>query len=257
MSLRTASSLQALSVIAVVFAAGGCSAAAPAAPSSAAPSANPNPPLASPSPIDSQPAPSATPPGSHPAASEPPQSEPSGDPVYRLTYGWDTVPGRVTVAHEVKPPLAPPPGLPLPALVGVEVSDHPDADPAFQRVSFTFGGAFPEYNLEYVGALTAEGSGAPIPLDGNAVLRIGFVGAQAHDNEGVSTVVDAPVGPIGLQNLRSVGFAGDYEGYVTFGLGLQVAVASDQVLSIRAGESEARDAAGESTYVIHVDVMTG
>lgn len=254
MSLGTASPLRALSVIAVVFAAAGCMAAPSAAPSSPAPSASPMP---SDSPLATEPTASSTSAVSDPSASATPPTEPSADPVYRLTYGWDTVPSRVTVAHEVNPPLAPPPELPLPYLVGVEVTDHPGASPAFQRVSFTFRGAFPGYNLEYVAALTAEGSGGPIPLDGNAVLRIGFVGAQAHDNDGLSTVVEAPVGPIELQNLRSVGFAGDYEGYVTFGLGLQVAVDSDQVLSIRAGESQTRDAAGQENYLIHVDVMTG
>jgi hypothetical protein len=174
-----------------------------------------------------------------------------------VTVDW-VVPGnRVTVPHEVRAPIAPPPALPLPSLVAVYVGDHLDADPRYQRISFYFRGAFPEYNLQYVRSLTAEGAGATITLEGNGVLRIGFVSAQAHDNAGASTVQKAPKNPIGFQNLKSYAFAGDFEGHIAYGLGVQVAPSSDQVLKIRAGELEKPDGEGGLFYVVHVDLQTG
>ena len=95
----------------------------------------------------------------------------------------------------------------------------------------------------------------PLP-NPNAFLRIGFVDAQAHDNNG-STVDASPKNPIGFTNLNSYGFAGDFEGHVTYGLGLQVAAGSDQALKIRAGELKKPDGSGGSYYVIFFDVQNG
>jgi hypothetical protein len=105
--------------------------------------------------------------------------------------------------------------------------------------------------------LTAEGSGTTIPLEGNGVLRIGFVSAQAHDAAGASTVIVTPKNPFGFQNVKSYGFAGDFEGHVTYGLGIQAATDSDQVLQIRAGELRKPDGAAGFFYVVAVDVQTG
>jgi hypothetical protein len=188
----------------------------------------------------------------------PASSEPTAAGIeYRVTYEWGVPSDRVSIPHTVQAPIAPAPALPLPYLVAIYAGDRPEADPKYQRVSFYFRGAFPEYNFGYVRALTAEGSGAAIPLEGNSVLQVGFISAQAHDNEGVSTVKVMPTNPIGFQNLKSYGLAGDFEGHVTFGFGLQVAPDSDQVLAIRAGELRMPDGAGEFYYVVHVDVMNG
>jgi hypothetical protein len=193
-----------------------------------------------------------------PAPPEPPTSEPpTADLEYRVTYDWAVPSNQVTIPNAVHAPIAPAPALPLPYLVAVYVGDHPEANPKYQRTSFYFRGAFPEYNLQYVPSLTAEGSGATIPLEGNAVLQVGFVSAQAHDNTGASTVKATPKNPIGFQNLKSYGFAGDYEGYVTYGLGIQAAPESDQVLQIRASELKKPDGAGGFYYVVHVDVQNG
>jgi hypothetical protein len=192
------------------------------------------------------------------APPEPPASEPTAAGLeYRVTYNWAVPSNQVTIPHAVQAPIAPAPALPLPYLVAIYVGDHPEANPKYQRISFYFRGAFPEYNLRYVPSLTAEGSGAAITLEGNGVLQVGFVSAQAHDNAGASTVKVTPKNPIGFQNLKSYGFAGDYEGYVTYGLGIQVMPASDQVLPIRAGELKKPDGAGGFFYVVHVDVQSG
>jgi hypothetical protein len=188
-----------------------------------------------------------------PAASDPTTAESE----YRVTYDWAVPWDGVTIPHAVQAPIAPAPALPLPYLEAIDVSNHPEPTPGYGRISFFFRGAVPGYTSRYGRSLVAEGSGASIPLDGNGVLRIGFVSAQAGDNAGESTVKTAPTNPIGFQNIKSYGFAGDYEGYVTYGLGIQIAPDSDQVLQIRAGEHERPDGAGGIYYVVHIDVQNG
>jgi hypothetical protein len=196
---------------------------------------------------------------SSPAAADqpaPPASEPTAESVdYRVTYEWGAPSDQVTVPHSAV--TLDPSGPSLPYLVAVYVGDHPDEDPPYQRIAFYFREAFPEYNLQYVREVVQEGSGEPIELEGNAFLRVGFVNAQAHDNDGASTVETAPNETIGFFNLKSYGSAGDFEGHLTFGLGLQVAPDSDQVLLIRAGELKRPDGTGDFYYVVHVDVQTG
>jgi len=103
---------------------------------------------------------------------------------YRVTYDWGVPSNRVTIPHAVHAPIASPPAPALPYLVPIYVGDHPASRPKYQRISFYFRGTFPGYNFEYVPSVTADGSGAVVPLQGNAFLRVGFVSAQAHDNAG-------------------------------------------------------------------------
>jgi hypothetical protein len=190
-----------------------------------------------------------------PAPPPPPTSEPTGAGLeYRVSYNWAVPSREVVVNHPLVAPIAPPPALPLPHLVAIYVGDHPEATPAYQRISFYFRGAFPSYNFRYVPSVLSEGQGTAIPLEGNAALRVGFVDAQAHDNSGASTVRSSPRNPIGFRNLKSYGFAGDFEGHVTYGLGIQVAPGSDQALRIRAGELKKPDGSGGFYYVVHFDV---
>jgi hypothetical protein len=191
-------------------------------------------------------------------APPPPSSEPPSTAVeFRITYNWGVPSSQVVINHTVNPPIAPLPAPPLPYLVGIYSGDHPSDSPAYQRMSFYFRGGFPSYNLQYVASVLSEGQGAPIPLQGNAFLRVGFVSAQAHDNAGASTIAASPHNPLGYPTLKSYGSAGDFEGHVTYGLGLQVAPGSDQVLKIRAGELKKPDGSGDFFYVIFVDVQRG
>jgi hypothetical protein len=105
--------------------------------------------------------------------------------------------------------------------------------------------------------VASEGTGEAISLEGNAFLRAGFVNAQAHDDAGESTIAVEPDGLIGMQNLKSVRSADDFEGHLTYGLGLQVAPNSDQVLLVRAGELTKPDDAGGTNYVVYLDIETG
>lgn len=191
------------------------------------------------------------------APPRPPAVEPAAPGLeHRVSYNWGVPSGVVTVDHPLAAPL-PPPGLPLPYLVGVYVGNHPSAAPPFQRISFYFRGAFPSYNFRYVANVPAEGTGDPVPLTGNSYLRVGFTDAQAHDDRGSSTIAQTPRNPIGFANLKSYGFAGDFEGHVTYGLGIQVAPGSDQVLKIRAGELKKPDGSGGFFYVVYFDVQAG
>jgi hypothetical protein len=192
------------------------------------------------------------------AVAPPPTSEPPGDGIeYRVSYPFAVPSSPVTISQPFTPPIAAPPAPALPYLVGVYVGNHPEGSPPYQRISFYFRGAFPSYRFSYVPKVVQDGSGIPVSLLGNSFLSIVFNPAQAHDDAGASTIVETPTNPIGFTNLKSYAFAGDYEGYVSYGLGIQVAPGSDQVLKSRAGELKRPDGAGGFFYVVHFDVQTG
>lgn len=91
----------------------------------------------------------------------------------------------------------------------------------FDRIVLEFSGPEPMCTARYVNQIVADGSGQPISLDGNAFLQVTVSGAAAHDDAGKSTyngpdMIDTP----DLQNVAAVTLAGDFEGQVTLGLGL-------------------------------------
>lgn len=206
------------------------------------------------------PAPTNTDPASPTGAGRPAgssSSKPATNP-YRVTYNWGVPSSTVWVRNRVAVPIAPAPAIPLPYLVEIRTGDHGTEWPGYVRVTFTFEGAYPAYNFSYVRELLGEGSGARVPLEGNAVLRIQFTPAQAHDNAGDTTIRYAADRQVHLRNLRSYAPGGDFEGYLTYGLGIQVAPDSDQVLPIRVGQLSRRDTAtGRMRYVIAFDVRVG
>ena len=194
-------------------------------------------------------APSAAPAASSPATHGAPAATNSGPArPYRVTYGW-AVPSRpARVAHRFDVPVQPPPAAPLPFLARVEVGDHPGDQPAYTRMTFAFEGAWPSYEIAYERSLTQDGSGDPVSLPGNSVLRITFTDAQAHDDQGRTT--RRPGTKLGFPTLKGYAVAGDFEGHVTYGLGIQAVPNSDQALPIRVGELVRAD----GTYVVAVDV---
>jgi hypothetical protein len=171
---------------------------------------------------------------------EPPDT--GGD--YRVSYDWAVPSGTVEIKNNS------PSGQPT--LVAIYVGNHPEGSPAYQRISYYFHGGFPSYRFGYVPSVVSDAKGDVVPLPGNAFLRIVFVGANAHTDSGASSITAAPPATIGFQNLKGYAPAGDFEGYVTYGLGLQVAPNSDQVLKIRVGELHKPD----GSYVVHFDVQT-
>ena len=101
-----------------------------------------------------------------------------------------------------------------PELVSVRTVEHEGYD----RVLFTFQGAMPGYQVRYVPEVADQG-GRPLPLRGKAFLAVTFDPARAHDPGGEPTVSTAALTP-GSPVLRQVRFAGDFEGRVSFGIGL-------------------------------------
>ncbi|WP_446215817.1 AMIN-like domain-containing (lipo)protein [Micromonospora sp. IBHARD004] len=149
------------------------------------------------------------------------------------------------MAHTVRVPVTPAPGEPLPVLVQIQVGDHPAE--GFSRITFGFRGPTPSYQVGYVARVESDGSGAPVELPGTAFLAVRFNPAQGHDSSGQSTV-SAPARTIGHPTLRGWAPAGDFEGYLSFGLGLQPP--SGATVPVRLGESTRPD----GTHVVSVDV---
>ena len=174
---------------------------------------------------------------------------------YTVRYGFAVPSTKVTVASQVTVPI--PGAIPLPYLVEIHTGDHSNENPGYARISFYFRGGFPGYNIQYVPQVISDAKGDPVPLTGNAFLRLQFTDAQAHDANGASSVTSAASQAIGFANLKSYAFAGDFEGYLTFGLGLQVAPGSDQALAVRIGELRKSDGKGGDLYVIAVDIRNG
>jgi hypothetical protein len=77
----------------------------------------------------------------------------------------------------------------------------------------------PRYGVRYVSQIRADGSGDVVPLQGSKRLRITIRNARGH-TEGGTNLVPASQKPH-CPNLRQMKTAGDFEGVVTFGLGLR------------------------------------
>lgn len=86
------------------------------------------------------------------------------------------------------------------------------------RIIFRFRGSLPSsHGARYVSRLIADGSGNVIPVAGRAVLQVRFGGAAAHDTSGptapLRTAYSLPNAMLSVQS-------GDFEGVVTYGIGL-------------------------------------
>jgi hypothetical protein len=79
--------------------------------------------------------------------------------------------------------------------------------------------ATPGYNVRYVRRIVADPSGRPIPLLGAKRIHVAFDLAGGHDIHGTNLVASSltPMCP----NLVQVKEAGDFEGTLSFGLGLR------------------------------------
>jgi hypothetical protein len=154
-----------------------------------------------------------------------------------VTYAWNVPSREVRVEHPVDVP-------PVPELVEVRTGDHPEG--GFARITFAFRDAVPAYRFQYVRQVVSDGAGTPIALPGNSFLTIVFSPARAGAG-------DAGVQNVGYRNLVSFVRAGNYEGYVTYGVGISVAPDSDQVLPIRVGELTRPD----GLHVVALDIKNG
>jgi len=90
--------------------------------------------------------------------------------------------------------------------------------PGFDRVVFEFRSGTPAWSARYVPKVVHDGSGKPVALSGRAFLHVVFHGAGIdRARAGAPDIVRTPRFPTLLQ----VKEAGDFEGVVSFGLGLR------------------------------------
>jgi hypothetical protein len=167
------------------------------------------------------PAPAVQPAASTPAAEladspvPPPAAAPAAGP------GWRT--GPLTVVHQ---PAVPP----VPVVLRVRAAAHPEA--GYDRLTVDVQGPLPGYTVRYVDKVLADGSGRPVSVPGRRYLLVVFTPAQAHRDDGTPTV--AGTHPLHLSNVRGYAVAGDFEGHVSIGVGM------DSVTRYRVGELPGR-----------------
>ena len=100
-------------------------------------------------------------------------------------------------------------------LTSIAVACHP----GFDRFVIRGRLATPGYKIRYAQRIFEDGSGDPVTLLGRKRIRVVLRRSRAHTEAGAPTLprVLTPLCP----NLRQVKDAGDFEGVVTFGLGLR------------------------------------
>lgn len=100
-------------------------------------------------------------------------------------------------------------------LFGVAVGCHATFDRFVVRTRF----ATPGYDVRYVTQIIADGSGNPVSLLGTKRIRIVIRQARGH-TQGGTNLLPGVLTPL-CANLRQMKRAGDFEGVVSFGLGLR------------------------------------
>jgi hypothetical protein len=189
-----------------------------------------------------------------PGRPSPGASSPARVLASRLTYAWHwpndvDAPGRVAHAAAVPP---------VPELVRISAGNHPGGtgEQPFNRMSFSFTTAFPGYRFAFVGKLLSDPGGSVIPLGGYGVLEVVFTGAQAHTADGTrSSVISQPASRIGYQRMTDYAQAGDFEGVLSYGIGITWPVEhSNPQFAVRAYEVETVTASGQHQYTVAIDV---
>lgn len=103
----------------------------------------------------------------------------------------------------------------MPTLVRVSAAHRNGRD----QVVFRFRGPLPQTRVEYVDRLYADGSGKRLRVAGRAILQVRFEPARAHTALGAPTAAPRRRA-FALPNVMTAVRAGDFEGQVTYGLGL-------------------------------------
>jgi hypothetical protein len=196
--------------------------------------------------------------GSSAAPSSPAPSSPAPAPTATVvsstvSYPWHwpndvNQPGQVQHSYPVPP---------LPRLIAIAAGSHPaqQGERAYDRMSFTFTTTFPGYQFSFTKALVADPSGKLVKLSGNGVLKVTFRLAQAHTASGRSSVAVQPPAQLGLNRMTSWAQAGDFEGVVTFGIGVTwPSSQSNPQIPVRATEVEKVTTQGRHLYVVAIDI---
>jgi hypothetical protein len=106
----------------------------------------------------------------------------------------------------------------FPVLVDIRAAHHP----GFDRIVFEFDGRLPaRTEAGWVDRVTHDGSDLPVPVSGNAFIRVVLSPVVAHSDVAPMASTYGPrTRAFGLPNLSQVMAAGDFEAVVSFGLGL-------------------------------------
>lgn len=104
-------------------------------------------------------------------------------------------------------------------LTDVRVGGHT----TFDRVVFQFAGPAPGHHVRYVDEVVQDGSGIPIHLKGRAFLEATMQPAAAHDDNGAPTFPGPLPAIVNFAALRDIADAGDFEGVITWGIGVAAA----------------------------------
>jgi len=116
-----------------------------------------------------------------------------------------------------------PPATPLtPVLEGIHTAHAASAHADLVR--FRFRPAAPtDVTTRYVprSALIQDGSGLPIPVRGQSFVQVVFRGAAAHDERGRTTAPSDLCPVPATTNVVQVRLGGDFEGVVTYFIGLR------------------------------------
>ena len=103
----------------------------------------------------------------------------------------------------------------IPTLTSVTARHVGDVD----RVTFTFSNGLPTHVYpRWVDRVVYDGSGVPVRVAGAKILVVGFTSATAHDEDGLTM---AKRTAYALPNVITSVYGGDFEGYVSIGLGVQ------------------------------------
>ncbi|MFB9445858.1 hypothetical protein Dvina_32295 [Dactylosporangium vinaceum] len=166
-------------------------------------------------------------------------------------WHWPNDPARPgAVRHDVAVP-------PVPALVAIGAASHPasGSQPAFDRMSFTFTAALPGYRFAFVDQLVGDAGGRPVPIAGRGVLRVIFQPAQAHTADGTaSSIGTQPRRPLHLTRMVDYAAAGDFEGVLTYGIGIDRPGQGNPQPRVRAYEVVRIGAGGRTTYTVAIDI---
>jgi hypothetical protein len=135
---------------------------------------------------------------------------PSGASAAQCDSGpWRSV--SITVTHQVTVP-------PVPVITAVRAAAH--AECGYDRLVLDITGPVPGYAIRYADHVTADPSGAAIMIPGRRYLLITLKPAQAHTGPGAPSIPRQPQAT-GYPALAGWALAGDFEGVVTVGIGLQ------------------------------------
>lgn len=106
----------------------------------------------------------------------------------------------------------------FPTLVEIRAAHHS----GFDRIVFEFEGPLPEStSVRWADRITSDPSDLPVPVQGNAYLSVVMAHVRAHKDEPWWVTTYGPrERAFDLPNLAHLMAAGDFEAYVSFGIGL-------------------------------------